>query len=428
MSGRKAEQSPRGRHFVVASYDGDTPAGQRRIVRKTAQIVLTNPDMLHVGMLPFHTQWADFWAGLRWVVVDEMHTYRGVFGSHVANVLRRLRRICRHYGADPRFICTSATIANPAALAERLVEQPVHLIDDNGAPSGAKHIVLVNPPLVDPEKGIRRSAVLESTDLAARCLSADVQTLVFGRSRLTTELLLTYLRQKSERLGGPPFQSEEPSNGKMPSAIRGYRGGYLPPERRAIEAGLRSGAVRAVVATNALELGIDIGQLQAVLICGYPGSIASAWQQMGRAGRTTEAALAILVASSGVLDQYLIEHPEFLFTQSPEYALINADNLMLLLDHVRCAAFELPFEGGESFGRAAFLSDVKQLLIENGELQEQGDRCYWSGSGYPARAIGLRSAGPDSVVIQVLGRREVDMLKMDSPAAADQGPNCHWPG
>ena len=368
--------------LAPAAYDGDTSSAERPRIRKTARLVLTNPDMLHVGILPYHTQWANFLAGLRWVVVDEMHTYRGVFGSHVANVLRRLRRLCAQYGASPQFICTSATIANPAALAEKLIEQPVTLIDDNGAPRGEKHVILLNPPLLDPEKGIRRSATLEATDRAADCLDAGLQTIAFGRSRLTTELLLTYLREKSVQ------------------KVRGYRGGYLPLERRAIEAGLRDGSVRAVVATNALELGIDIGQLQACVICGYPGSIASTWQQMGRAGRTNETALALLVATAGPLDQYVIQHPEFIFERSPEHALINPDNLMLLLDHVRCAAFELPFAEGEAFGGCTFVGDALQLLAEQGELHAHNGQWFWSGESYPARRVSLRSTGSNAVVIQ----------------------------
>ena len=368
--------------LVPATYDGDTPSADRSRIRKTTRILLSNPDMLHVGILPYHTQWAAFLGGLRWVVVDEMHTYRGVFGSQVANVLRRLRRLCALYGGRPQFICTSATIANPAALAERLIEQPVTLVAGNGAPRGAKQIILVNPPLVDAEKGIRRSATLEATDLAARCLNNGLQTIVFGRARLTTELLLTYLREKA------------------PLAIRGYRGGYLPSERRMIEAGLRSGEVRGVVATNALELGIDIGALQAAVICGYPGSIASTWQQMGRAGRTTEASLALMVATGGALDQYVIHHPEFIFEQSPEHALINPDNLMLLVDQVRCAVFELPFATGEPFGANAATDDVLALLVEDGDVQAHNGEFYWSGESYPARSVSLRSAGRDSVVIQ----------------------------
>ncbi len=380
--------------YRPASYDGDTPAAARAQIRRQSRLILSNPDMLHTGILPYHTGWEAFFANLRYVVLDELHTYRGVFGSHVANVLRRLQRICAFYGSRPQFICASATIANPQQLAERLIEQPVTLVAENGAPSGEKHIVLYNPPLYDAEHGLRRSALLEAQELATRCVQAGLQTILFGRSRLTTEVLLTYLR---ERL------IKTPGGSNPRDAIRGYRGGYLPSERRAIEAGLRSGAVRAVVATNALELGIDIGGLQAAVLCGYPGTIASVWQQMGRAGRTQEGALAILVATGGVLDQYMIQHADYLFERSPEHALINPDNLMLLVDQVRCAAFELPFRPDEAFGASPFVADALHLLAEQGTLQHHNGRFFWSGESYPARRISLRTAGSDMVTIQVVG-------------------------
>ncbi|GIV70013.1 DEAD/DEAH box helicase [Caldilinea sp.] len=395
----------------IAAYDGDTPSAQRGQIRKQARLLLTNPDMLHISLLPNHAQWADFLAGLRWVVIDEMHTYRGVFGSHVANVLRRLQRICRHYGAAPRFICTSATIANPVQLAERLTEQRVHLIERSTAPRGEKHILLLNTPLVDAEKGVRRAAVLEAADLAAQCVDAGLQTIVFGRSRVATELLLTYLRSALERRRSRGAQryalGEEAAAPKqrldVAEHVQGYRGGYLPAERRSIEEGLRSGRVRAVVATNALELGIDIGGLAAAIVCGYPGGIAATWQQFGRAGRTTEAAVAVLVATAGLLDQYVIRHSEFLFEQSPEHALIHPDNLMLLVDHVRCAAAELPFHQEEAFGASPYLRDVLALLAEQGEVQRHGERFFWSGLRHPAREVGLRSVGGDPVLIQRVG-------------------------
>ncbi|MFN8490364.1 MAG: DEAD/DEAH box helicase [Caldilineaceae bacterium] len=386
----------------VSTYDGDTPSADRSRIRQQARLILTNPDMLHAGILPYHTAWADFFAGLRYVVIDEMHTYRGVFGSHVANVLRRLQRICAFYGSHPQFICTSATIANPGQLAERLIEQPVTVIGENGAPSGEKHIILYNPPVYDAERGLRRSATLEAQELASRCILGGVQTIIFGRSRLTTEILLTYLRERIGRSSGREI--EQDSALTIPhAALRGYRGGYLPNERRTIETGLRSGEVRGVVATNALELGIDIGQLQAAILCGYPGSIASTWQQMGRAGRTQETALALLVATGGPLDQYIIQHPEFLFERSPEHALINPDNLMLLVDQMRCAAFELPFQNAEPFGACPFTADVLNLLVEQGDLQQHGPRFFWSGEGYPARQVSLRNAGSDTVLIQAGG-------------------------
>ncbi len=379
--------------FRPASYDGDTAASARTQIRRQSRLILSNPDMLHTGILPYHTNWEAFFANLRYVVLDELHTYRGVFGSHVANVLRRLQRICAFYGSQPQFICASATIANPQQLAERLIEQPVRLVAENGAPSGEKHIILYNPPLYDAERGLRRSATLEAQDLATRCVQGGLQTILFGRSRLTTELLLSYLRER--------LASRNPLAIDLQTAIRGYRGGYLPSERRAIEAGLRSGAVRAVVATNALELGIDIGGLQAAVLCGYPGTIASVWQQMGRAGRTQEGALAILVATGGLLDQYMIQHADYLFERSPEHALINPDNLMLLVDQVRCAAFELPFRPDEAFGASPFATDALHLLAEQGTLQAHNGRFLWSGDSYPARQISLRSAGSETVTIQV---------------------------
>ena len=389
---------------LAATYDGDTPLSRRSSLRRDARILLSNPDMLHAGILPYHPQWDAFLGGLRYVVIDEMHVYRGVFGSHVANVLRRLQRLCAYYGSRPQFILASATIANPQQLAEQLIEQPVTVIDRNGAPQGEKHVLLYNPPVYDHERGLRRSSTLEAQELAVRCINAGLQTIVFGRSRLTTEILLGYVRDKlAQQAGGGVAAARiqwADTAQELQQTVRGYRGGYLPTERRAIEAGLRAGTVRAVVTTNALELGIDIGQLQAAILCGYPGSIAAAWQQMGRAGRTREASLAILVATGGVLDQYVLQTPDFLFERSPEHALINADNLMLLVDQVRCAVFELPFRPGERFGRSTFTADVLDLLAEQGDVSPAAGRTLWQGEGYPARAVSLRSAGSDSVVIQ----------------------------
>ena len=348
----------------VAIYDGDTPQGQRKRIREGARLVLSNPDMLHMGILPHHTQWSEFFRGLRVVVIDEIHAYRGVFGSHMANVLRRLQRIARFYGADPRFLMTSATIANPREHAESLVEAPVTLVDDNGAPTGARHFLFYNPPLIDPDLGLRRSSLLEAERIGLRLIQARVQTILFARSRLRTELLLTYLREAYQQQGGNP------------TVVRGYRGGYLAAERRSIEAGLREGEIQAVVATNALELGIDIGNLQAAVLTGFPGTIASTWQQAGRAGRRQDASLAILIASAEALDQYLIQHPEFFFGRSPEHALTNPDNLVILTNHLRCAAFELPFRTGEMFGGVAFTEDLLRMLAEEGEVQQAGDRWY----------------------------------------------------
>lgn len=370
------------------TYDGDTPASRRPRIRRDARIIVTNPDMLHTGILPHHTRWAEFFENLRYVVIDEMHAYRGVFGSHVANVLRRLGRVCAFYGSRPQFLCASATIANPAEHAERLIETPVTLVNENGAPTGEKHFIFYNPPVVNPQLGIRRSAVLEAQSVARRFLSDDVQTIVFARARLAVEVLLTYLRD---------FAASE---GRPPQSVRGYRGGYLPDERRAIERGLRDGAVRGVVATNALELGVDIGRLSACVMTGYPGTIASTWQQAGRAGRSTDVSVAVLVAGGSPLDQYVVAHPRFFFEHSPEHALINPDNLVILLDHLRCAAFELPFVEGDGFGRFPDADVLLDFLEKEGVLVKAGGSWHWMSEGYPAADVSLRTgAAADFVVV-----------------------------
>jgi DEAD/DEAH box helicase domain-containing protein len=369
------------------TYDGDTPANVRSVVRAAGQVVVTNPDMLHAAILPHHTKWFKLFENLRYVVIDELHTYRGLFGSHVANVIRRLRRICRHYGADPIFICASATIANPAELAERLIEAPVKLIDDNGAPRGTKHVVIINPPVVNRELGIRRSSLLTGQRVAERLIRGGVQTIVFARSRTAVEVLTSYLR---ESIPPPPGH---------PHTIRGYRGGYLPNERRAIEAGLRDGRVRGVVATNALELGIDIGGLDASVSVGYPGTIASAWQQMGRAGRPGSVSLSVLVASSAPIDQFLATHPDYFFERSPEHGLVNPDNLHLLLDHLKASTFELPVPSSERFGIDE-TGALLEVLEEDGMLRRAGDdRYYWSHENFPASTFSLRSASQENVVV-----------------------------
>jgi DEAD/DEAH box helicase domain-containing protein len=386
------------------TYDGDTPANVRSVVRAAGQVAITNPDMLHSAILPHHTKWFKLFENLRFVVIDELHTYRGLFGSHVANVVRRLRRICRHYGADPVFILASATIANPRELAERLVEAPVELVDDNGAPRGEKHVLVVNPPVANEELGIRGSALLTGQRLAERLIAGGVQTIAFTRSRTSVEVLTSYLH---ETFAPPPGH---------PHTIRGYRGGYLPNERREIEAGLRDGRVRGVVATNALELGIDIGGMDAAISVGYPGTIASTWQQFGRAGRTTSTSLAALVCASDPIDQFLAAHPEYLFDRSPEHGLVNPDNLHVLVNHLRAASFELPVPAAERFGieETPTLLDV---LEEDGYLRRaDDDRYYWSHENFPASAFSLRTGAPENVVIvdttgdrhRVLG--EVDLF------------------
>ncbi|HOU42657.1 MAG TPA: helicase-related protein, partial [Promineifilum sp.] len=371
------------------TYDGDTPRGKRAAVRSAGGILITNPDMLHAGILPFHPSWRALFGALEYVVVDEIHTYRGVFGSHVANVLRRLQRLCRFYGSDPRFICASATIANPAEHAERLIEQSFTLVDEsqNGAPRGAKDFILYNPPITNEELGLRASTVLTAKDAAIAFLGQDIQTIVFARARQTVELLLGYLRDDlAYQNRGATF-------------VAGYRGGYLPLERREIEAGLRHGTVRGVVATNALELGIDIGQLDAAVLTGYPGTVASTWQQVGRAGRRAERSAAILVAGSGALDQYLCLHPRFLFGRSPEYALTNPDNLPILTRHLLCAAYELPFTADESFGGFERVGPVLEELARAGDLYASRDQYHYVGDA-PASGISLRTGGDETVVIQ----------------------------
>jgi DEAD/DEAH box helicase domain-containing protein len=367
------------------TYDGDTPPTVRQAIRNAGHIVVTNPDMLHSAILPHHTKWVKLFENLSYVVIDEVHTYRGVFGSHVANVIRRLKRICRFYGSNPRFICASATIDNPKEHTERLIGEQVALVDNNGAPAGEKHFAFYNPPVVNQQLGIRKSSVLETRKLAGILLRSGIQTIVFARSRVRVELLLTYLQELvAHELGS--------------KSIRGYRGGYLPKLRREIERGLRSGEIRGVVSTNALELGIDIGQLQACVLNGYPGTIASTWQQSGRAGRRQESSLTILVASSNPLDQYLIQNPQYFFERPPEQARIHPDNLIILVDHVKCAAYELPFEAGEQFGGES-LRDILDFLTEEQVLHAVQDRWYWMEQSFPAHNISLRSAAQENFVI-----------------------------
>jgi len=367
------------------TYDGDTASNIRQKVRRAGHIVITNPDMLHSAILPHHTKWVSLFENLKYVVIDELHIYRGVFGSHVANVIRRLKRICHYYGSDPVFICTSATIANPLELAEGLTEKDMVLIDNNGAPSGRKHFLFYNPPVVNIPLNVRRSATLETRKLAGEFLKNKIQTIVFARSRVRVEILLTYLQELVKHKLGP-------------KAIRGYRGGYLPTERRAIEKGLRSGEIYGVVSTNALELGVDIGQLQVCIMNGYPGTIASAWQQAGRAGRRHGESVVIMVASSSPLDQYVIQNPDYFFNRSPETALINPDNLIILIDHLKCAAYELPLKKGDTFG-AAEMEEILEYLTEERILHQNGEKWYWMNDAFPAHNISLRSASQENVVI-----------------------------
>ena len=393
-----------GLSIVTSTYDGDTPAPIRSAIRTAGQVVVTNPDMLHAAILPHHTKWFQLFEQLKIIVIDELHTYRGVFGGHVANVLRRLLRICAHYGSRPVIVCCSATIGNPAELATTLIGRPVLLVDRNGAPAGERHVLLVDPPVVEPASGARGSAVTLAQRWALPFLRAGRQTIVFGRSRVAVELLLSGLRESLRESRGPRTR------------IRGYRGGYLPTERRAIERGLRDGEILGVVATNALELGVDIGRLDAAILAGYPGSVAATWQQFGRAGRRLGTSVSILVASGSPVDQYVIHHPGFLLEGTPEEARLDPDNLHVLLAHLRAATFELPFAPGEVFGPGP-ADDLLAFLGEEGHVRQADDgRWYWSSENFPASEISLRTAAPENVVIidttpdrpRVLG--EVDLF------------------
>ncbi len=376
-----------------AIYDGDTPQSRRSIIRKNSRIIFTNPDMLHTGILPHHTNWADFLKNLRFVVIDEMHSYRGVFGSHVANVIRRLKRVADFYGSQPQFILTSATIGNPAELAERLIEAPVTLVDEDGSGRGERHFLIYNPPVVDEALGLRKNSIQESVRLAQDLQKNKLQSVVFARSRRSVEILLKYLQE-----GPPPTSPISLGNGGGKEGVRGYRSGYLPSQRREIEKGLRDGSVKMVVATNALELGIDIGGLGAALLVGYPGTIASVIQQAGRAGRGDEPAAAILVATASPLDQFLAHHPEYFFARSPEQALINPDHLLILLNHLRCAVFELPFRKGEVFGGQP-VEEYLDFLVSNQESHLSDDQYFWMADAYPAAGVSLRSASPANIVL-----------------------------
>ena len=370
----------------VFTYDGDTPSDARRAIRGKAHVVLSNPDMVHSGILPHHPRWAKLFENLRFVVIDELHAYRGVFGSHLSNILRRLQRICRHYGSDPLFICSSATIANPKELAEGLTGRRFELVEKSGAPRGEKFFLFVNPPVVNAELGIRRSYLHEARRVAMEFLKQNLQVIVFAQSRLAVEILTTYLK---DTFHGPPGSSE---------MVRGYRGGYLPNRRREIEKGLRDGAVRAVVSTSALELGIDIGALDVSVLAGYPGTIAATWQRAGRAGRRSTRSAAVLVASSAPVDQFVIRNPSYFFDASPEHALINPDNLHILVDHVKCAAFELPFADGEAFG-AEDVQQVLSVLSEQGFVHNADGQWNWTHESYPADAVSLRSISSDNFIV-----------------------------
>ena len=369
------------------TYDGDTPGSARKAVRQAGHIVVTNPDMLHSGILPQHTKWVKLFENLRYIVIDEIHAYRGIFGSNLANVLRRLLRLCAFYGSHPSFILCSATIANPKELAETLTGRSVAMIDNNGAPTGERHFLFYNPPVVNRQLGIRKGSVQETKAIASTLLHNGIQTIVFAKSRLIVEVLTRHLKDMvRDPLGNA-------------GRVRGYRGGYLPSERRDIESGLRRGAIDAVVSTNALELGIDIGALEACVLCGYPGTISSTWQQAGRAGRRKGTSVMIMVASSAAIDQYIVTHPHYFFSQSPEHALLNPDNLYVLLSHFKCAAYELPFEDEETFGNVASTQELLDYLAEENILRHVEGRYHWMAEDFPASEISLRSAATENYLI-----------------------------
>jgi len=370
----------------IFTYDGDTPQDARKAIRARGHIILTNPDMLHTGILPHHTKWIKLFENLKYIVIDELHGYGGIFGSHLANILRRLKRITKFFGSSPQFILCSATIANPKELAQKMTEEEVSLVDNNGAPCGEKHFIFYNPPVVNKLLGIRRSYVNETRRVASVFLKNGLQTIVFARSRLITEVLLTYLKEDVEQ------------NINQEGLIRGYRGGYLPLKRREIEKGLREGKILGVVSTNALELGIDIGSLDVATLAGYPGSISSTWQRAGRAGRKSGKSAAVLVATSSPLDQFIINNPDYFFSKNPEKALINPDNLSVLVSHIECAAFELPFVKGEKFGHLE-IDEILNFLEDEKLLHHSNDKWFWTSDAYPADGVSLRSISSDNFVV-----------------------------
>ena len=384
------------------TYDGDTPVDARRAARQRAGVLLTNPDMLHAGVMPHHAAWARLFANLKYVVIDELHSYRGVFGSHLANVVRRLLRIARFHGSSPTFLFASATIGNPQEHAERICGEPVELVGESGAPTGPRQVLVYNPPIVNAELGIRQSYIKTAVRLTRDLVRADVPTLVFGNSRNGVEVMLKYLRDRLARDHVPA------------SAIHAYRGGYLPDTRRRIESALRAGDIRCVVATNALELGIDIGALDAVVCAGYPGTMAGRWQRFGRAGRRRDLSLAVLVSSSSPIDQYVARHPRQLVSAPIEHARIDPDNIEILIQHLKCAAFELPFEPDDVYGNVPddALGEALDYLADNGVVHptatEAGSMYHWASDSYPANNVSLRSASWDNfVVIDLQGNRTI---------------------
>jgi len=395
----------------VYTFDGDTPSNARKAIRKQGQVVVTNPDMLHQGILPHHSKWMQFFQNLEYVIIDEVHTYRGVFGSHMTNLLRRLKRICKFYRSEPLFIFSSATIANPKRHSEKLLEEPVKIIDRSGAPVSPKKVIFYNPPVVNKELGIRASYINQTRKISKKLIENKIQTITFALSRLNVEVLTKYLKDI--------FESDRESMSEK-EKIAGYRGGYLPNRRRAIEKGLREGYIEGVISTNALELGIDIGSLDAAVLAGYPGTISSTWQQIGRAGRTGEAAIGVFIARSHPIDQFLMSNPEYFFSSSPEHARINPDNLMILVDHVKCASFELPFEDGDSFGevKSENLMEILKFLQEGGILHKSGNRFYWAEEVYPAADVNLRRIPEGNFVVVDTSKNNQIVGEVDYSSAA----------
>ncbi len=388
------------------TYDGDTPRTMRKAIRKQAQIVISNPYMLHSGILPHHTKWINLFENLKYVIIDELHYYTGVFGSHMSNIIRRLKRICEFYGSKPLFIMSSATISNPDELAQKITGEKVKLIDKSGAPHGEKYLIFINPPVVNKRLGIRRSYISLAREVTGILLKNGLSVITFANARLITEILVKYLKNDFEK------------NINRVGMIRGYRGGYLPKKRREIEKGLKEGTIKGVVSTNALELGIDIGSLDAVVLASYPGTISSTWQRIGRAGRRTSKSLGIIVSSSSPINQYIVNHPEYFTGKSPESGRINPDNLSILIDQIKCAAFELPFQKGETFGNEG-LKEILNYLEEHKILISKGEKWFWTEEGYPADAVSINRISSDNFVVVDTTREEKIIAKVDFSSALE---------
>ncbi len=388
-------------------YDGDTPTAQRKRIRSEANLVLSNPDMLHAAILPYHSKWSTFFSELKYVVIDEVHTYRGILGAHVAAVLRRLDRVCEHYGSSPTFIAASATIANPGELASRLTGRDMQVIDDDGSPRGRKFFVFWNPSPIGHDSLARRSASDDAVDWLVEAMECGAQCLAFTRTRQAAELIQRYAREKLEQRQSP-----------LATQVRAYRGGYLPDERRSIEQDLFAGKLRGVASTNALELGIDVGSLDVALLVNYPGSIASAWQQAGRSGRRQGDSLAVLLAGNDPVDQYMLRHPDYFFRQSPEHAVVDPENPFVLARHLKAAAFELPLEERDYDRFGPLAPPIVELLADERQLAKVGDQFFCPGGQNPAVGISLRHMSDNtfSIVLQSKATSRKDMFATGAPA------------